>query len=132
MWYSNVDVTSDPAKIKWARFLSDSRYKGEVGVFEGGFTYMYDVWRPSENSIMNDNEGGFNAPSRYTIWYRINKLAYGKDWNGTYEDFAAYDAVSRKKSGAAGQARRSMVELPVQAPAPPVVTGRTWREAASR
>ena len=132
MWYSNVDITSDPATVKWAPFLADARYKDEVGIYEGGFTYMYNVWRPSENSIMNDNQGGFNAPSRYTIWYRIHKLAYGSDWEGTYEDFATYDAVSRKKSGAAGQARRaagSKLEMPQPAPAPPVVTGRTWREA---
>ncbi len=95
MWYSNVDVTSDPAKVKWSWFLSDPRYEAEVGMYEGGSTYMYGVWRPSENSIMNDNMGGFNAPSRYTIWYRIHKLAYGSGWNGTYEDFAAYDAVNR-------------------------------------
>ena len=95
MWYSNVDITSDPAKVKWAQFLSDDRYKDEVGLYEGGFTYMYGVWRPSSNSIMNDNEGGFNAPSRYTIWYRIHKLAYGSSWNGSFEEFATYDAINR-------------------------------------
>ena len=77
MWYSNVDITSDRAKVKWAKFLADDRYKDEVGMYEGGFTYQYGVWRPFENSIMNDNRGGFNAPSRYAIWYRIHKLAYG-------------------------------------------------------
>ena len=91
MWYSNVDITSDRAKVKWAKFLADDRYKDEVGMYEGGFTYQYGVWRPSENSIMNDNRGGFNAPSRYAIWYRIHKLAYGNSWNGTFEDFAAFD-----------------------------------------
>ena len=96
-WYSNVDFTSDPAKIKWAWFLTDERYKKEVGIYEGGLTFEYQVWRPSENSIMRYNEyGAFNAPSRYTIWYRIHKLAYGKDWKGTYEDFATYDAINRK------------------------------------
>ena len=96
MWYSNVDITSDPTQVKWAQFLADDRYKKEVGMYEGGFTYQYGVWRPSENSIMNDNQGGFNAPARYTIWYRIHKLAYGNSWNGTYEDFATYDAINRK------------------------------------
>ena len=95
MWYSNVDITDDPAKVKWANFLADSRYKNEVGIYEGGFTYEYGVWRPSKNSVMNDNEGGFNAPSRYTIWYRIHKLAYGSSWKGTFEDFATYDAINR-------------------------------------
>lgn len=128
-WYSNVDITSDPAKIKWSAFLSDSRYKNEVGVFEGGFTYQYGVWRPSENSIMNDNEGGFNAPSRYTIWYRINKLAYGERWNGTYEDFAKYDAVNRSTTKASGASAPAGSVGRQQQTAAPVVTGRTWREA---
>lgn len=96
-WYANVDLTSDPARIKWAWFLTDDRYKKEVGIYEGGSTYEYGVWRPSENSIMRYNDyGAFNAPSRYVIWYRIHKLAYGKEWKGSYEDFATYDAVNRK------------------------------------
>ena len=96
-WYSNIDLTPDPAKIKWSWFLADDRYKDEVGVIEGGYTYQYGVWRPTENSIMKNNSfGSFNAPSRYTIWYRIHKLAFGKDWTGTYEDFAKYDAINRK------------------------------------
>ena len=124
-WYSNIDFTSDPARVKWAPFLADDRYKDEVGLFEGGLTYMYGVWRPSETGMMNDNTGGFNAPSRYTIWYRIHKLAYGNGWNGTFEDFAAYDAVNR--SSHAGAPRRNLVEKPRQALSAPVMTGRTWR-----
>ena len=131
LWYSNVDFTSDPAQVKWAPFLADARYQDEVGLFEGGLTYMHGVWRPSENSIMNDNRGAFNAPSRHTIWYRIHKLAYGSSWNGTFEDFAAYDAVNRKASPA-GAARRNLVEKPRQELPAPVVTGRTWRQASGR
>ena len=91
---------------------------------------MYGVWRPSEGGMMNDNTGGFNAPSRYTIWYRIHKLAYGSSWNGTYEDFAAYDAVNRAGTPA-GAPRRNLVEKPRPALSAPVVTGRTWRQAAA-
>ncbi len=130
-WYSNVDFTSDPSTIKWAQFLSDNRYTGEVGIFEGGLTYMYGVWRPSENGIMNDNTGVFNAPSRYTIWQRIHKLAYGSSWNGTFEDFAAYDAVNRSSSPS-GAPVRSWVSKPRQHLPAPVFTGRTWRQARGR
>ena len=126
-WYSNVDLTPDPAKIKWSAFLSDERYKYDgVGIFEGGYTYQYGIWRPSETSIMLDNTGRFNAPSRYTIWYRIHKLAYGDSWNGSYEDFVAYDAVNRITKASA---RTNMVERLPQRTSAPVVTGRTWREA---
>jgi hypothetical protein len=132
MWYSNVDITSDPAQVKWAKFLADDRYKNEVGLYEGGFTYMYGVWRPSSNSIMNDNQGGFNAPSRYTIWYRIHKLAYGSSWNGSYEDFATYDAINRKANPTTpGPWRPSYVTAPRGTHHPPVVTGKTWRQADS-
>lgn len=78
---------------------------------------------------MMDNLGRFNAPSRYTIWYRIHKLAYGKDWNGTYEDFVAYDAINRISSApasvkpAVNKAGSTQPRLHS-----PVTTGRTWRE----
>ena len=131
-WYSNVDITSDPAAIKWSAFLSDERYQYDgVGIYEGGFTYQYGVWRPSETSIMMDNSGRFNAPSRYTIWYRIHKLAYGDSWNGTYEDFVAYDAVNRITSGPSGaRSKWNCVERQPQVLHAPVSTGRTWREAS--
>ena len=137
LWFSNIDLTSDPAKVKWAPFLTDERYKNEgLGVFEGGDTFQYGVWRPSEKSIMGNSGDYFNAPSRYTIWYRIHKLAYGKSWNGTYEDFVAYDAINRTGT-AGGYGTRSGLSVQRSRPAgavgrktaPPVFTNRTWRKA---
>ncbi|MBR0305682.1 MAG: hypothetical protein IIX07_02585, partial [Lachnospiraceae bacterium] len=84
------------SKVRWNYFLEDERYANEgLGVYEGGLTYWTGVWRPTENSIMRYNVGGFNAPSREAIYYRINKLAYGKDWEYDYEDFVEYDAINR-------------------------------------
>lgn len=130
-WYANVDVTDDPAKVKWANFLSDARYQyDELGVFEGGDTYRYGVWRPSQTSIMDNNVGRFNAPSRYAIWQRIHKLAYGSNWNGTYEDFVTYDAINRKTAPTVHTpARTYKAAQPSQRLSAPVVTGRTWRNA---
>ena len=34
-WYSNIDFTNDPLKIRWSAFLFDKRYSGEIGIFEG-------------------------------------------------------------------------------------------------
>lgn len=93
MW-KNIDVTDDPSSIKWSYFLSDSRYSNSgTGIFEGGDTYYgKGVWRPSENSIMRyDTTGQFNAPSREAIYYRIHKLAFGKDWEYNFEDFVQWD-----------------------------------------
>ena len=128
-WYANVDITPDPTKVKWATFLSDERYKyDELGVFEGGDTYATGVWRPSLTSIMDNNVGRFNAPSRYAIWTRIHKLAYGSSWNGSYEDFVAYDAVNRKTSAGAQTVSRPTIRTQQKTSAP-VVTGRSWRKA---
>ncbi|MBO7487170.1 MAG: hypothetical protein J6T58_01360, partial [Bacteroidales bacterium] len=126
-WYANIDVTPDPAKVKWAAFLADERYKyDELGVFEGGDTHATGAWRPSLTSIMDNNVGRFNAPSRYAIWTRIHKLAYGT--SGSYEDFVAYDAVNRKTSADTPTATRTAVRAQQRTSAP-VVTGRSWRKA---
>lgn len=128
-WWKNIDFTDDLSQVKWAQFLSDERYSNEgLGVYEGGCTYALGVWHPTVRSIMNLNTGGFNAPSRYAIWYRIGKLAYGDDWAGGYEDFVAYDAVNRQQPTAASR-HRSYVEKQLPPLAPPVVVSRDWRDA---
>ena len=137
-WYKNVDFTSDPTKVKWSKFLSDERYANEgLGCFEGGLTYWSGVWRPTDYSIMRYNTGGFNAPSREAIWYRIHKLAYGEDWEYNYEDFVAYDAINR--TPAAQAASRAKVKAapaarkgkPFQPLHEPVVIKRSWKEAVN-
>ena len=128
-WWKNGDFTNDPAKVKWARFLADERYQYDgLGCFEGAFTYWKGAWRPTENSIMRYNVGGFNAPSREAIWYRIHKLAYGAEWTYDYEEFVAWDAVNRKTAASSASPRRYAPEKPFTPTAPPVVTGKTWRE----
>lgn len=94
-FYENVDLTSDPNTIAWARFISDSRYSGKVGVYEGGYTYVYGVYRPTDNSIMRYNTGGFNAPSREAIYKKIMKFSEGDAWTYDYETFVAFDAPAR-------------------------------------
>ena len=94
-FYENVDLTSDPNTIAWARFISDSRYSGKVSVYEGGYTYPYGVYRPTDNSIMRYNTGGFNAPSREAIYKKIMKFSEGDAWTYDYETFVAFDAPAR-------------------------------------
>ena len=95
--YLNVDFTSDPEEVLWSRFLQDERYQYEdLGVYEGAGTYETGIWRPSQISIMANNEGGFNAPSREAIYFRIHKLAFGREWEYDFEAFAEYDAINRK------------------------------------
>ena len=128
-WWKNGDFTNDPNMVKWARFLADERYQYDgLGCFEGAFTYWKGAWRPTDNSIMRYNTGGFNAPSREAIWYRMNKLAYGDSWNYDYEAFVAYDAVNRKTAASSASSRRYAPEKPFTPTAPPVLTGTTWKE----
>lgn len=132
-WWKNIDFTSDPSQVKWAKFLDDERYDGEgLGVFEGA-KYQFGAYRPSESSLMGPgNLGGFNAPSREAIYYRIHKLAYGADWEYDYEKFVEYDSVNRAAASAAGpqKHRANYVEEIYERHTPPVVVGKTWREAA--
>ena len=126
-WWKNIDFTGDVSAVRWNYFISDPRYADEgLGAYEGGYTYWTGVWRPTYNSIMNDNTGGFNAPSREAIYYRIHRLAYGESWQYDYEDFVAYDAVNRK---AAGMAKQEGPYRPMEPTHPPVVVRKTWRDA---
>ena len=130
-WWKNVDFTSDPAAVKWSAFLNDDRYSAEgLGVFEGAFTYLHGAWRPSRTSIMNTADNGFNAPSRYAIWYKIGKLAYGAGWNGSYEDFVAWDAINRTSASHAPRKaqRQNYVEKDLPPLTPPVVMQHSWRD----
>ena len=125
-WYKNIDFTSDPTLVNWAKFITDERYQYDgLGVFEGGYTYWTSVWRPTENSIMRYNEGDFNAPSRECIYIRIHKLAFGADWQYDYEEFVAYDAVNRRTSPMTAP---SYVLRRNEPTAPPVIVRKTWRE----
>ena len=95
-WYRNIDFTDDPMSVKWAHILSDERYAPEPeDLYEGALGYGSGVWRPTFTSIMKDNQGTFNAPSREAIWYRIHKLAYGSQWEYDFEVFARYDSLNR-------------------------------------
>lgn len=121
-WGKNTDYIPDPARVYWSKFIADSRYASEnIGVYEGACTYWTGAYRPTENSIMNDNTGGFNAPSREAIYYRIHKLAYGESWTYDYEEFVNWDLNQRARS------RVSVVPQKKYPPtAPPVVIKARW------
>lgn len=116
-WWANVDFTSDPSKVKWAKFLADSRYSREVSVYEGGLTYAKGVWRPSENSMMNENREYFNAPSREAIYKRIMILS-GESFS--QDKFFEYDAVNRSAIESSSHLKAASRAERVQG-APPVV-----------
>lgn len=128
-WWKNLDFTSDKIMVLWSKFLWDSRYANEdIGVFEGGY-FEHGAYKPSENSIMRFiSTDYFNAPSREAIWYRIHKLAYGKQWEYAFEDFVAYDIKNLKPSSAAQRRKESSNIIPLPPLPPPVVIEHSWRE----
>ena len=90
---ANLDLESDPKRVKWAQFIADPRYAEEkIGVYKGGFNCS-NVYRATETSIMR--RGGnsklrFNAPSRAEIYKRIMSKAF-PGWKFDYEEFVKFD-----------------------------------------
>ena len=120
-WFSNVDFTNDKSAIRWSSFLSDSRYKEQVGIFEGGALYAKGVWRPTANSLMNMNMDGFNAPSRWAIYKRIMELS-GESYS--FASFLEYDEVNRRAAASPASVshrRKGASSSQWQPGAPPVI-----------
>ena len=78
---------------------------------------------------MRYNTGGFNAPSREAIYYRIHKLAYGTDWVYNYEEFVEWDARNRKVAAAVSVPYRREMPKEYKPTHPPVVVNKSWRDA---
>ncbi|MBQ8008079.1 MAG: hypothetical protein IJ256_00925 [Bacteroidaceae bacterium] len=89
-WYMNVDYHSNPSEVLWADFISNPDYAVEsIGVYEGGYAnYTHGIYRPTVNSIMRDNVGAYNAPSRWAIYQRLMELA-GENYS--FDSFLQYD-----------------------------------------
>lgn len=92
---ANLDIISDPEKIKWSKFIEDERYSDErIGIYIGGRGYKSGVFRATETSIMRvvDSEYDFNAPSRAAIYEGILSNAY-PEWTFDYEEFVRFDKM---------------------------------------
>ena len=101
-WYSNVDFTDSREKIRWSAFLADDRYKDEIGIYEGAATYQTGAYRPTVNSMMNENVEFFNAPCRWAIYKQIMKRS-GEE--ASFDKFLEYDAINRGKASAAAKSK---------------------------
>ena len=134
---ANVDWRSDPTQVKWAKFISDSRYAAEdLGVYEGSWLYGYGAYRPTQNSMMRYNDCPFNAPSREAIYKYVMRESEGAGWTYDYETFVAFDEAGRSEfvSALNKRSRRAtpqrIITKQEQHPtAPPVFVKGTWRDA---
>lgn len=91
-WFKNIYVEDASGEVNWEKFMEDARYQPErLGLYEGAYGQANNYFRPTETSVMRDAMGGFNAPSREAIYYRIHKLAFGTTWEYDYESFVKWD-----------------------------------------
>lgn len=89
---ANLDLESDPKKVKWAKFIADPRYaEEEIGVYKGALGCS-NLYRATKTSIMRSNvpDKRFNAPSRAEIYKVAMELAF-PDWKFDYETFVKFD-----------------------------------------
>lgn len=93
-WLKNTDVYHHPRFVKWSHLLLPRYVSCGLGAYEGAASYATGIYRPTEQSIMNMNVGGFNPPSREAIYRRIHNLAYGEKWNYDLEAFLNYDLTN--------------------------------------
>lgn len=138
-WGANVDWRSNPAEVKWAKFINDERYADEkIGVYEGSYLYQYGAYRPTENSMMRYNDMPFNAPSREEIYKRVMKESEGESWTYDYESFVEFDVPGHEQfvsslsnvSGSRGERAPKMQQI--QRTAPPVFLKGTWHDALKK
>lgn len=117
-WAMNIDLSGSEDEAPWSHMLKDPRYQGkdafgeELGLYEGACMYPSGVWRPTEESMMNNNTHGFNAPSREAIYKRVMSVAYGEGWTYDYEEFVAFDQAHLPQPTGAEKAKVQMKRLP--------------------
>jgi hypothetical protein len=121
----NVDLHGEISQTTWAAFAGNPKYTGpgvdahnRVDTYEGAYFYGKGIWRPEQNSCMNDNTAYFNAPSRWAMVRRMMALS-GKDADYTVEEFMTGDVIPQYP-GPAGRSTRSSSE-PFVPLAPPIL-----------
>jgi hypothetical protein len=87
-FYWNVSSTTGSSS-PWARFIGRAGYE-DVGYFEGAWGCSSGLYRPTQNSIMLNNQGNFNAPSREIIYKRIILQSEGQG-SYSFDRFLEYD-----------------------------------------
>ena len=137
-WGANVDWHSNPKEVKWAKFIEDTRYADEkIGIYEGGFLYSHDSYRPTNNSMMRNNDLPFNAPSREAIYKNVMKESEGDNWTYDYETFVIEDTGGHNQyvefmNSVAARRRIAKDTKATSLSAPPVFLKGTWRDALNR
>ncbi|HPQ52778.1 MAG TPA: M64 family metallopeptidase [Spirochaetota bacterium] len=86
---ANVDFTSDPKRVKWAKFIGQKGFEG-TGVFEGGYYRATGVWRARQTCVMEGLGNDFCAACQEALVKKIAQL--------TGMQYSFTDYVNRKNS----------------------------------
>lgn len=97
-WGMNVSATDNPEEVPWSHMLKDGTYSSEVGIYQGAWMWPYDLWRPSESSMMNNDYSHFNAPSREAIYKYVMSESEGDTWTYDFEEFKTFDQTTQAAS----------------------------------
>ena len=125
---ANVDYRNNPSEVKWAHLITDSRYANDVGIYEGSYTYGKGAYRPTLNSMMNDCQSPFNAPSREAIYKHVMKYSI-PGWVYDFESFATFDAPMRSLTRANTRHQTETVNNLHNKTLPPMMFRGSWRNA---
>ena len=139
---ANIDIHSDVTQTRWSRLAADDRYAAEeLGAYEGAATFGRLVYRPTQNSMMRNNDIPFNAPSREAIYRFVMQESEGPDWKYDYETFVAFDELGRQQYAAAlrtaaarakdGAPEANKDDVSTR-PLPPVFIPGTWKDALKK
>ena len=119
-WMLNVDITDNKNTVLWNPFIDNCHFSNEnIGCYEGAYTYLTGVFRPTEESMMRGNESPFNAPSRKAIYDKVMELGEGKSAS-TMKDFTDFDD-QHKPDRWSYTTTRGQWPWPVQRLVPPII-----------
>lgn len=126
-WYLNVSGISDSAKVPWKYFLRMEKYSGSsyssLGIFEGGYSYWYGIYRPEEENCMRGAMiPYYDAASREMIVKRIMKIV-GEEY--TLDKFLANDKIIPASQIGSKSSKSYSVQKNLYPHNPPVVIDNT-------
>lgn len=87
-WYDNLSLTGKMHNVGWSHLIFDDRYSDIVDIYEGGYMHNRGVFRPEQNSCMNNDIPYYSTISRESIVKRIKRYA-GETFS--FEEFVKYD-----------------------------------------
>ena len=88
-----LNETSSQDSISWQKFIDDDDNRtDQIGLYEGGYGFEKNVWRPTKNSVMRHHylDPYYSKVERFLIYNNIEKMYSGREVG--YEEWKAIDS----------------------------------------